>query len=91
MASQGYPEHYESGKVIHGLDAADALDDMAVFHAATRRVEHFTVTDGGRVLGITALGCDAATARDKAYDAVRCIRFDNAYWRSDIAERAPER
>jgi phosphoribosylamine--glycine ligase len=88
MASRGYPDSFETGKVITGLGAAAELADVRVFHAGTGLVENFTVTAGGRVLGVTALGTDLAEARRRAYQAVETIRFDNAYYRRDIAARA---
>ncbi len=88
MASQGYPGKYESGKVIEGLDEAAAMKDVCVFHAGTRRLEHLTVSSGGRVLGVTALGDDIADAKQRAYQAVTTIHFDNAYYRHDIADKA---
>ena len=84
MASGGYPESYEKGKVITGLDDAAALEDVKVYHAGTRRVESDVVTDGGRVLGVTASGATIAQARDRAYAAVERIHFDHAHCRRDI-------
>jgi phosphoribosylamine--glycine ligase len=88
MASRGYPGKYESGKVIDGLAKAAAHSDVFVFHAGSRRVEHLTVTHGGRVLAVTALGDGLAEAKRKAYEAVEDIRFENAYFRRDIADKA---
>ena len=88
MASGGYPGKYESGKVIEGLDRAGAMEDVRVFHSGTRHLEHLTVTNGGRVLGVTALGDDIAAAKRRAYEAVDAIHFENAYYRSDIADKA---
>jgi len=89
MASKGYPGKFESGKVIEGLDEAGALPDVFVFHAGTQRIEHLTVSHGGRVLGVTALGDDIADAKRRAYAAVEKIHFENAYYRHDIASKAP--
>lgn len=86
MVSTGYPGEYESGKVIEGLDRAGAMDGVCVFHAGTRRLEHLTLTSGGRVLGITALGEEIADARRRAYEAVSVIHFENALYRRDIAD-----
>ncbi|MEQ1858556.1 MAG: phosphoribosylamine--glycine ligase [Chthoniobacteraceae bacterium] len=83
MASGGYPAKYATGKTITGLDAADAV----VFHAGTRQEDGRVVTAGGRVLGVTALGPTLATARDRAYAAVRRIHFEGAHHRSDIAAK----
>lgn len=88
MASRGYPGTYESGKVINGLDRAEAMEGVHVFHSGTKRIEELTVTSGGRVLGVTALGCDMADARRRAYNAVAAIHFENSYYRRDIADQA---
>jgi len=88
MAAKGYPGTYESGKVIEGLGAAGAMDDVSVFHAGTKRVEHLTVTGGGRVLGVTGLGDDITAAQRRAYEGVSKIHFEGAYYRRDIADKA---
>lgn len=88
MASRGYPDKYESGKVIEGLDRVAALDDVFVFHAATRRVEHVTLSAGGRVLAVTALGNNIEEAKRRAYAAVDLIQFEGAYYRRDIGDKA---
>ena len=88
VASGGYPGGYERGKVIEGLGEASALPDVTVFHAGTRLVDRTIITDGGRVLGVTALGDDIASARARAYEAVDRIRFEGAFCRHDIASRA---
>lgn len=85
MASGGYPEKYETGKIISGLDEAAKLKDIEVFHAGTRRANGKIVTSGGRVLAITALGTTRAEARHRAYDAVAKIHFDGCHYRRDIA------
>lgn len=85
MAAGGYPEKYENGKVIEGIDAAAKLPGVTVFHAGTRRENGRIVTAGGRVLAVTALGDDAAAARERAYQAVECIHFDGCHFRRDIA------
>ena len=87
LASKGYPGAYEKGKVITGLDQAAALPDVKIFHAGTRRDGTETVTSGGRVLGVTALGDTIETARQRAYQAVDTIQFDGAFCRRDIAGR----
>jgi phosphoribosylamine--glycine ligase len=88
LASKGYPGHFDKGLVIDGLDEAAKLPDVRVFHAGTKQDRSFVLTDGGRVLGVTALGDDLADARRKAYDAVACIRFTGMHYRKDIAGRA---
>lgn len=87
MAAKGYPGSYETGKVIEGLSRASTMPSVSVFHAGTRRIEHRTVTHGGRVLGVTGLGADLAEAKRIAYEAVSRIQFDGAYFRNDIAAR----
>jgi phosphoribosylamine--glycine ligase len=91
MASGGYPDAYEKGKVITGITEAEALGDVVVFQAGTRRQNGDIVTDGGRVLGVTALGSDIAAAKTRAYEAVDCIHFDGAYCRRDISDKALKR
>jgi phosphoribosylamine---glycine ligase len=86
MTSKGYPGHYEVGIPIQGLDSS--IQDTMVFHAGTKQQGENVVTAGGRVLGITGIGPDLMTARERAYDTVRQIRFDGCHFRSDIAHRA---
>lgn len=88
MASGGYPGNYAKGKVITGLDAANALPHTKVFHAGTALKDGQVVTNGGRVLGVTALGKDLKTAYAAAYAAVGRIHFDGAHFRRDIAAKA---
>jgi phosphoribosylamine--glycine ligase len=88
MASGGYPGGYAKGKVITGLDAANALPNAKVFHAGTARAGEQIVTNGGRVLGVTALGKDVKSAQAAAYAAVEKIHFDGAHFRRDIAAKA---
>jgi phosphoribosylamine---glycine ligase len=88
MASAGYPGSYEKGKPIRGLAEAGQLPDTKVFHAGTARANNQIVTNGGRVLGVTALGGGLAQARDRAYEAVQKIQFDGAQFRRDIAAKA---
>ena len=88
MASGGYPGPYEKGKVITGLDDAARLKDVMVFHAGTEMSDGKIVTNGGRVLGVTALGVDVADARAKAYEAVEMIHWDGCQYRKDIAAKA---
>lgn len=85
LASDGYPEHYEKGFPITGFEAFDGKDDYYCYHAGTKFDGDRIVTNGGRVLGITALGKDIPEARSKVYEATKWISFDNKYMRSDIA------
>jgi len=91
MASGGYPEAYEKGKIIKGLDDVRVRDDVTVFHAGTARGEQGVVTAGGRVLGVTALGKDLDAALRRAYLAISKIEFDQAQYRTDIGQRALQR
>jgi phosphoribosylamine--glycine ligase len=90
MASAGYPGEYEKGKEIRGIEAAESEPGVTVFHAGTKRIDGRLVTAGGRVLGVTALGADVRTARDKAYAAVGKIEFEGAHYRRDIAAKGVE-
>jgi phosphoribosylamine--glycine ligase len=91
MASAGYPGSYSKGLPIKGLDAAKRVKDVMVYHAGTARKEKNVVTDGGRVLGVTALGDTVAEAIAKAYQAVGKISWEGAYFRKDIGRKALER
>ncbi len=91
MASGGYPVKYEKGKVISGLKEANAMEDVIVFHAGTAKEGDNIVTNGGRVLGVTALGSDIEDAINRAYKAVEKISFEKAYFREDIGHRALRR
>lgn len=87
LASGGYPSSYEKGKVITGLENFDGRDDLFCFHAGTKFDENGeTVTSGGRVLGVTALAGTLKEARAKAYEAVKLVSFDKAYYRHDIGK-----
>jgi phosphoribosylamine--glycine ligase len=88
MASGGYPGRFETGKPIAGLDEVSRMSDVKVFHAGTRLDNGRVVTDGGRVLGVTALGNTLADAKRRAYEAVGKISFKNAHFRTDIADKA---
>ncbi len=88
MASGGYPGSYPKGKVISGLDAAAARPDTKVFHAGTALKDGQVVTNGGRVLGVTAWASDLHGARDAAYSAIEQITFEGAQFRRDIAAKA---
>ena len=88
LCSGGYPGKYETGRTISGLEAAGKLPDVKVFHAGTKLQGDRAVTDGGRVLGVTALGNTLAAARRRAYEAVKLIQFTGMHYRTDIAEKA---
>jgi phosphoribosylamine--glycine ligase len=90
MASQGYPDEYQTGKQIYGLEHIKAEDGVAVFHAGTKKDGGATVTSGGRVLGVTAIGFNNELEQtiQNAYRAVEKITFDGAYYRSDIGKKA---
>lgn len=89
LASAGYPGSYEKGKVITGIEEAEALDDVIVFHAGTSiNDEGQLVTSGGRVLNVVALGDTFEEARDKAYAACELIDFEGKQFRTDIGARA---
>ncbi len=85
LASGGYPDKYDTGKPISGLDEAEKLDDVQIFHAGTRNVNGRIVTAGGRVLAVTALGSTIEAARTRAYEAISHIHFDGMHYRRDIA------
>lgn len=87
MASEGYPDRFEKGFEIKGLARAGSMDDVKVFHAGTRLEGDRVVTDGGRVLGVTALGETLEEARRKAYAACSCIEFRGAFYRKDVAAK----
>jgi phosphoribosylamine--glycine ligase len=88
MASGGYPGEYEKGKLITGLAEAGKLKDVFVFHAGTSERDGKVYSDGGRVLGVTALGQTVKDAKERAYEAVKLIRFEGMYYRTDIADKA---
>ena len=91
MASGGYPGQYEKGKAISGIETATEMGHVEVFHAGTGSGPDGVVTSGGRVLGVTALGETVKQARQRAYEAVRVISFEGAYFRGDIGMRVSER
>jgi phosphoribosylamine--glycine ligase len=88
MASEGYPGEYSKGHPIRGLDEAARLPDVKVFHSGTRLHERQPVSDGGRVLGVTAMGTSISAAKLQAYTAVKRIRWDGAWCRKDISDKA---
>ena len=87
LASGGYPGSYAKGKPITGIEAAEMLEGVTVFHAGTQRVDGQLVTAGGRVLGVTALGADLCAAQTRAYEAVAKIHFEGATFRRDIGAK----
>ncbi len=92
MASGGYPGKYEKGKVISGLNLAARLKDVMVFHAGTAKNEDDKIiTNGGRVLGVTAVGDNIPKAIEKAYHAVAKISWEGVHYRTDIGKKALRR
>jgi phosphoribosylamine---glycine ligase len=87
MASRGYPDSSETGRVIEGLAQAEAMQDVTVFHAGTKREGDSVFTNGGRVLGITARGDSLSQAIQRAYEATHKIHFDGEQYRSDIGAK----
>lgn len=90
LASDGYPVSYQKGFVIEGLDAFRDKDGYYVFHAGTARKPEGIVTNGGRVLGVTAKGADLKEARKHAYEAINWVNFENKYYRHDIGKAIDE-
>jgi len=91
MASEGYPGKYSKGHVIRGLDEAAKIEDVKVFHAGTKLdvdADGNPVSNGGRVLGVTAVGDTVSAAKLQAYKAVKCIRWEGAWCRKDISDKA---
>lgn len=88
MAAEGYPGDYAKDLPIRGLEDAAQLPDAKVFHAGTKLVDGQVLTDGGRVLGVTALGDTVSEAKLHAYQAVKCVRWDGAWCRKDISDKA---
>jgi phosphoribosylamine--glycine ligase len=87
LAAHGYPASPRKGDVISGIDRAEAMADVVVFHAGTRLEQGVLRTAGGRVLGVTALGSEMEDARQRAYAAVDCIEFAGMHYRTDIGAR----
>lgn len=92
IASAGYPDNYEIGKEIKGLDEAKKINDVILFHAGTKKINGKIVTSGGRVIGITAIGAenDFENTIKKAYSAVEKIKFEGMHYRTDIGKKAVE-
>ena len=88
MSSGGYPGTFDSGKRINGIEAAEQIEGVKVFHAGTNRRDNAYYTSGGRVLGVTARGSDLPAALKRAYEATAAIEFEGAHYRKDIGARA---
>lgn len=86
-ASGGYPQHYEKGYEISGLDENGQYEGVTVYHAGTKKADGKYLTNGGRVLGITATGKDLSEALEKAYAAVEHITFKDMHYRTDIGRK----
>ncbi len=91
MASGGYPGSFEKGLEISGLEAAEAVEDLMVFHAGTAFQDGKIVNNGGRVLGVTGLGATVAQAITKAYEGARLIHWRDVHYRKDIGQKALNR
>lgn len=89
MASGGYPNSYEKGKIIYGLEKVP--NNIFVFHAGTSLKNGKVITAGGRVLGVTGIGSDISSAIKTAYDGVNRIKWENEYHRTDIGQKALKR
>jgi phosphoribosylamine--glycine ligase len=87
LASAGYPDKYEKGKEIFGLEKVEQAEDVLVFHAGTKKEGKRVLTDGGRVIGVTAVDKNVEEAIHKAYASVDKIKFDGAQFRRDIGYR----
>ena len=88
MAAEGYPGEYRKADAIDGLTDAAQIEDVYVFHAGTAFKDGTCVTNGGRVLGVTALGSSVRQAIGTAYKAVKCINWKGVQFRSDIGRKA---
>lgn len=90
-AAKGYPESYPKGMEITGIDTANAMENVMVFEAGTKKAEGKTLSNGGRILCVTALGDSLQKAQDLAYKAVDCIKMENSYFRRDIGAKGIKR
>ena len=90
LVSQGYPDKYEKGFPIRGLEQFKQDKEVVIFHAGTRRAGGAFVTTGGRVLSVVGKGDTLAKAADKAYDAAGRIHFDNIFYRKDIGRSSAQ-
>ncbi|MBI3515015.1 MAG: phosphoribosylamine--glycine ligase, partial [Proteobacteria bacterium] len=88
MAARGYPDAYQKGTPIRGLEQAAAVEGVTIFHAGTKRMADQLVSDGGRVLNVTAIGASLGDARARAYRAVDLIDWPDGFCRRDIGWRA---
>jgi len=88
LASGGYPGKYEKGKTITGIEEAEKMDGIIVFHAGTIILDSMIATNGGRVLGVTATGDTLKEALDKAYEAIKLINFEGMHYRKDIGAKS---
>ncbi|MFC1541146.1 phosphoribosylamine--glycine ligase [Candidatus Latescibacterota bacterium] len=88
VASGGYPDSYEKGKKISGINEADSIEGVKVFHAGTKFEIEDILSNGGRVLGVTGWGADFAEARKRAYEAAGKIHFEGSFYRKDIGNKA---
>ena len=88
LAAKGYPESYETGDEIKGLDVIDNIDDVEIFHAGTKNKNNKIITSGGRVLNINGYGKNLVDAKEKAYSLVKKINWSGCYYRKDIGWRA---
>ncbi len=88
FANKGYPGSYKSGAEIRGIEKANAIEGVTVFHAGTKRDGDKIVSNGGRVLNVTALGKSVSEARERAYQAIGLIQWPEGFYRSDIGWRA---
>ena len=91
LSSSGYPGQYRKGDVITGIDEANKMEGVQIFHAGTAFKEDQVVTAGGRVLGVTSIGKDIAAAKSRAYEAAEKIHYNGMHYRKDIADRALKR
>jgi phosphoribosylamine--glycine ligase len=88
LASAGYPDEPQTGKVVNGLESTKDMTDVVVFHAATALRDQKVVTVGGRVLGVTAVGASLGAAIKRVYEATQGISFDGMHYRKDIGQKA---
>lgn len=87
LASGGYPEKYEKGKEIKGLEECENMEDLYIFHAGTKRENNKFFTNGGRVIGVLGFGKDLKKAKDRAYEGVSKIYFEGMHYRKDIGDK----